>query len=1015
MLQSSCGKGQDVELPDAGRKWQENQGGRGKELYQCRYLQHSKSHIGLWQNNVYAYSSFFYGKLLRSLQVEKGDPRAAFEHVKKWTRRIDPFSYDYLMFPIHHSLHWSLIIVCHPRRLLSSKENSGQKATSGALEEQAACMIHLDSLEGGHRAAESHIRNYLWEECFDRQGVVASKASLRDLQCVPVQVPQQDNHTDCGLFLLHYVEMFLKQSPRSVHPSKQHKDYPSFLRPEWFKPAEASAKREILRTCILREARKASTPTEPPDAARTPLSSGSSANIIVSRDKSLNGNLQQPLKLPSEVKGVGEPQGAGRARPRHPRSPANLDARLKTGLRVSPRLAAAACREGLATEAGRGENRIANRAKRKRGGSQCAEGESSEGQRRKKMGAGTKNGSRLGRRWPAFIGDSLVAGSGVQVGTSAAVGEVASDSFSDASSDGDGRHRQRKDAHLVREPTKKGAGGAGGGADAKGKRPRGRLARGAAVGGSALQAGGSGAHRELGRDSGPKMGIGGRGKARKTTGKRRQEEKQEGLLAAAGCSHKRLRGAFEEDSSSDVEFLRDSSLPPGTCSPAQPRPGGRLDGPGSTHSTGQQRVDRAKLDAQELGDLIDSLAPLLQQTPEPPPPPPLHASARTPEPAPPPLHASVSPVERPHLMHQRSPGRLVGISGTPCGGREEAHAAGSEAWGEKQTAPRSLCRPLPPRLGKPQGTSCHVAGISEPALEEAAALNKAEDCQVEKQKVKSFPLPEVEKQLRCGGSAEQENAAGARRGRDAEEDQAQSMDVEEPRADLPFLSRHTRMREKEEPKSTATADPKDPLKCCRPGSAKAVDEPPLLGSRHESAGATETKPEVAREQQLQSGMPHLKEQEDEEEQREGEETGGVACRPSHSSAGNESQSQRFSPSPPQRAGHWDSDEIASQGEQPRLLSGESEEALPETTRLGSCISLGHPVPSPCQPEPPGLHRAVTATLGQGHGLQHDLIKRQELTGPVLPPQSSTLDSLVAGRVVGSPPVRVQMPVEKRRG
>jgi len=75
------------------------------------------------------------------------------------------------------------------------------------------CILVFDSLRGPSRSKQvNFIRDYLtmeWkakkaESCGHKE---FDKTSLR---MNSVQVPQQDNYSDCGIFLLHYVETFFK-------------------------------------------------------------------------------------------------------------------------------------------------------------------------------------------------------------------------------------------------------------------------------------------------------------------------------------------------------------------------------------------------------------------------------------------------------------------------------------------------------------------------------------------------------------------------------------------------------------------------------------------------------------------------------------------------------------------------------------------------------------------------------------------------------------------------------------
>ncbi|KAK2843310.1 hypothetical protein Q7C36_011525 [Tachysurus vachellii] len=59
-----------------------------------------------------------------------------------------------------------------------------------------------------------------------------------------VQVPQQDNHTDCGVYVLQYVESFITNPPRAFHPAMDLRD--------WFSQTLVKKKRERIKRLIFR-------------------------------------------------------------------------------------------------------------------------------------------------------------------------------------------------------------------------------------------------------------------------------------------------------------------------------------------------------------------------------------------------------------------------------------------------------------------------------------------------------------------------------------------------------------------------------------------------------------------------------------------------------------------------------------------------------------------------------------------------------------------------------------------
>jgi len=49
---------------------------------------------------VYSFSTFFYPKLMSG----------GHSSVKRWTKQVDLFSYDFLLIPVHLGVHWCLAV-----------------------------------------------------------------------------------------------------------------------------------------------------------------------------------------------------------------------------------------------------------------------------------------------------------------------------------------------------------------------------------------------------------------------------------------------------------------------------------------------------------------------------------------------------------------------------------------------------------------------------------------------------------------------------------------------------------------------------------------------------------------------------------------------------------------------------------------------------------------------------------------------------------------------------------------
>ncbi|XVF67282.1 hypothetical protein PTKIN_Ptkin10aG0108300 [Pterospermum kingtungense] len=192
------------------------------------------------QHRFHFFNSFFFRKLA---DLDKGlygacQARASFQRVCKWTRKVDIFEKDYIFIPVNYSLHWSLIVICHPGEVANFKDDETEKLL------KVPCILHMNSIKGSHRGLKNFFRSYLSEEWKERHREAADDvpSKLLNLQFVPLELPQQENSFDCGLFLLHYMELFLLQASTNFCPLK--------LNVNWFPPAEASLKRSRIKELI---------------------------------------------------------------------------------------------------------------------------------------------------------------------------------------------------------------------------------------------------------------------------------------------------------------------------------------------------------------------------------------------------------------------------------------------------------------------------------------------------------------------------------------------------------------------------------------------------------------------------------------------------------------------------------------------------------------------------------------------------------------------------------------------
>ncbi|KAM6260674.1 sentrin-specific protease 5 isoform 3-T3 [Spheniscus humboldti] len=127
---------------------------------------------------VHFFNSFFHRQL-----VTKG-----YNGVKRWTKKVDLFKKTLLLIPIHLEVHWSLITVNIPNRIISFYDSQG---------------IHF-------KFCVENIRKYLLTEAKEKN----RPDFLQGWQTAVTKcIPQQKNDSDCGVFVLQYCKCLALDQP----------------------------------------------------------------------------------------------------------------------------------------------------------------------------------------------------------------------------------------------------------------------------------------------------------------------------------------------------------------------------------------------------------------------------------------------------------------------------------------------------------------------------------------------------------------------------------------------------------------------------------------------------------------------------------------------------------------------------------------------------------------------------------------------------------------------------------
>jgi sentrin-specific protease 1 len=123
---------------------------------------------------VYALSTFFYPKLIKD----------GYASIRRWTKKVDLFSHNLVLAPIHLGLHWTLACID-----FDCKE-----------------IRYYDSMNGNNGECLKALRSYLRDEYADKK-VGAPQLDIAAWNCIHVKdVPQQMNGSDCGMFACKYAE-----------------------------------------------------------------------------------------------------------------------------------------------------------------------------------------------------------------------------------------------------------------------------------------------------------------------------------------------------------------------------------------------------------------------------------------------------------------------------------------------------------------------------------------------------------------------------------------------------------------------------------------------------------------------------------------------------------------------------------------------------------------------------------------------------------------------------------------
>lgn len=138
---------------------------------------------------VYGMNTFFLKRLLET----------GYSGVRRWTRKVDIFSYDILVIPVHKGIHWCMSIIHLKNKTIK----------------------YYDSMGAPSNQVLKALADYLKEESMDKKKTEFDFTGWTTENVA--DIPQQENGSDCGVFSCMYAEFICRNRP--IVFTQQHMQY----------------------------------------------------------------------------------------------------------------------------------------------------------------------------------------------------------------------------------------------------------------------------------------------------------------------------------------------------------------------------------------------------------------------------------------------------------------------------------------------------------------------------------------------------------------------------------------------------------------------------------------------------------------------------------------------------------------------------------------------------------------------------------------------------------------------
>eukprot|EP00300_Choanocystis_sp_HF-7_P013363 c18268_g1_i2.p1 GENE.c18268_g1_i2~~c18268_g1_i2.p1 ORF type:complete len:489 (+),score=69.09 c18268_g1_i2:28-1467(+) len=173
----------------------------GLMQFYLTYLEQQHSVLQLSEPAPFlTFNTFFFTKL------QSKHPK----DMKRWFKNVNVFKTERVFIPVHSSIHWSLAVICNLSNLDWTVERGDpvRRPLKSSSSFDGPIILYLDSLGGSVADVSEPLYRFLSDQ-WEAHGLEPS--DLRTfVPIIKCEVPHQKNHTDCGLYVLKYVELMMQ-------------------------------------------------------------------------------------------------------------------------------------------------------------------------------------------------------------------------------------------------------------------------------------------------------------------------------------------------------------------------------------------------------------------------------------------------------------------------------------------------------------------------------------------------------------------------------------------------------------------------------------------------------------------------------------------------------------------------------------------------------------------------------------------------------------------------------------